>query len=81
MGEIIMAKRQGIALAIVAFGTYILGGIGTLGGIVLIFLMKGRDLLGWGEARSIGYLILCLGLCLSILGVLLMRIFRNHGLR
>jgi len=46
----------------------------------LIFLMKNKDLFGWGEGRSIGYLSLCVGLCLSILGVLLMRVFRNRGL-
>lgn len=75
-----MAGSQGIALAVVAFGVYIVGGIATFGGVALIMLMKGRDLLGWGEGRPIGYLFLCVGLCLSILGVLLMRIFRNRGL-
>lgn len=75
-----MAKMQGIGLAVVAFATYIIGGISTFGGVALIMLMKGRDLLGWGEGRSIGYLLLCVGLCLSVLGVLLMRIFRNRGL-
>jgi hypothetical protein len=79
--SIIMAKRQGIALAIVAFGVYIIGGLGTFGGIALILLMKGRDLLGWGDGRAIGYLFVCVGLCLSIIGVLFMRIFRNRGLR
>jgi hypothetical protein len=76
-----MAKRQGIALAIVAFGVYIIGGLGTFGGIALILLMKGRDLLGWGDGRAIGYLFVCVGLCLSIIGVLFMRVFRNRGLR
>jgi hypothetical protein len=75
-----MAKAQGIGLAIIAFGVYIVGGLGTFGGIGLIFLMKNKDLFGWGEGRSIGYLFLCTGLCLSVLGVLLMRVFRNRGL-
>lgn len=75
-----MAEKQGIGLAIIAFGIYIIGGIGTFGGLALIFFMKNKDLLGWGEGRSIGYLFLCAGLCLSILGVLLMRIFRNRGM-
>ncbi len=74
-----MAKKQGIGLAIVAFVIYILGGIGTFGGLALIAFMKDRDFFGWGEGRSIGLLFLCVGLCLSILGVLLMRIFRNRG--
>ena len=76
-----MAQRQGITLALLAFGIYIIGGIGTFSGILLILLMKGRDLLGWGDGRSIGYLFFCVGLCFSILGVLLMRIFRNRGFR
>jgi len=75
-----MAKIQGIGLAVIAFVAYIVGGIGCFGGVGLIMFMQGRDLFGWGEGRSIGYLFLCVGLCLSILGVLLMRIFRNRGL-
>jgi len=75
-----MARKQGIALAIVAFAVYIVGGIGTFGGLWLIAFMKGRDLWGWGDGRTIGYLFLCVGLTLSVLGVLLMRIFRNRGL-
>lgn len=75
-----MAKKQGIGLAIAAFAVYISGGVFAFGGLGLIFLMKGQDLFGWGEGRTIGYLLLCVGACFSVLGVLLMRIFRNRGL-
>lgn len=75
-----MVNKQGIGLAVIAFAVYIIGGIGTFGGLALIFFMKNKDLWGLGEGRSIGYLCLCVGLCLSILGVIFMRIFRNRGL-
>jgi hypothetical protein len=75
-----VAKKQGIGLAVLAFAAYILGGIGCFSGVGLIIFMQGRDLLGWGDGRTIGYLLVCVGLCLSILGVLFMRIFRNRGL-
>ena len=75
-----MARKQGITLAVIAFAIYIVGGIGTFGGLGLIGFMKGRDLWGWGDGRTIGFLAVCVGLCLSVAGVLLMRIFRNRGL-
>lgn len=75
-----MPKKQGIGLAIAAFAVYISGGIMAFGGLALIFFMKNKDLFGWGEGRTIGYLSLCVGACVSVLGVLLMRIFRNRGL-
>jgi len=75
-----MIKKQGILLAVVAFALYIVGGVACFGGVGLILLMKGRNLLGLGEGSSLGYLLLCVGLCLSVIGVLLMRIFRNRGL-
>lgn len=75
-----MNPRSGLGLAYLSFATYIIGGIATFGGIALALFCKGTELYGWGDGRSIGYLLLCVGLCLSILGVLLMRIFRNRRL-
>ena len=74
-----MAKGRGSTLAITALVIYVIGGIATFGGLGLVVLMKGRDLLGMGDGRSIGLVFLCVGLCLSIFGVLLMRIFRNRS--
>ncbi|TWJ32668.1 hypothetical protein JN12_00643 [Geobacter argillaceus] len=75
-----MKDKRGFALGICALLIYIVGGIGTFGGIAMIALLKGHDLWGWGDGRAIGYLFLCTGLALSILGVLLMRILRNRRL-
>lgn len=74
-----MPRKQGIALAILAFSVYIIGGIGIFSGVALILMMKGHDLWGWGDGRTIGYLFFCVGIALSVLGVLFMRIFRNRG--
>jgi hypothetical protein len=74
-----MVRRRGSALGIAALAVYVVGGVSTFGGMGLVAFMKGRDLCGIGDGRSIGWLFLCVGLCLSILGVLLMRIFRNRG--
>lgn len=73
-----MAKIKGMAGAIFALSTFILGGILTFTGLALIAFMKNKDLFGWGEGRSIGILLLCLGLLGSILGVFIMRLVRNR---
>jgi hypothetical protein len=75
-----MRNLNSIKLGIAALTVYIMGGIGVFGGIWLILFMRGKDLLGLGYGHTIGYLLLCVGAALSILGVLLMRIFRNRGL-
>jgi len=75
-----MRDTRGWALGTSALIVYIVGGLSTFGGVGLIVFMRGTDLLGWGEGRSIGYLFLCVGLVLSVLGVLLMRILRNRRL-
>lgn len=71
-------KDKELWLSIFAIVVYVIGGIGTFGGVALILLMKGKDLWGLGEGHTIGYLFVCVGLVLSILGVLIMRILRNR---
>jgi len=73
-----VAKNRGMAGAIFALSTFILGGVLTFSGLGLIAFMKGRDLFGLGEGRSFGILLVCVGLLASILGVLIMRIMRNR---
>ncbi len=63
---------------LLAFTSYIIGGILTFGGVALILFMRGKDIRGWGEGHAMGYLFVCVGLLLSILGVLIMRILRNR---
>lgn len=71
-------RDKELILSIVSIVVYIIGGVATFSGAGLILLMKGKDLWGWGEGHTIGYLLVCVGLALSILGVLLMRILRNR---
>lgn len=74
-----MRKRwHGWLLAGAALTVYVVGGIGVMAGLVLIGIVGERDLWGWGQANSIGYLCVGTGLCLTILGVLVMRIMRNR---
>jgi len=75
-----MGCKQGASLGIISLVVYITGGIGCFGGIAMIIFLKGYNLWGWGDARTIGYLFLCAGACFSVLGVVLMRIFRNRDL-
>lgn len=73
-----MAKTKGMAGAVFALSTFIIGGLLTFTGLGLIAFMKYKDLLGLGEGRSIGILLVCVGLIASIMGVLVMRIVNNR---
>ena len=72
-------KWRSWLLAGSALAVYLLGGIGVMAGLILIGVVGDRDLWGWGSASSIGYLFFGTGLCLTILGVLVMRIMRNRN--
>jgi len=67
-----------LIITILAIAVYIIGGIGTFIGVGLILLMKGKDLWGLGAGHTLGYLFVFVGLALTILGVLIMRILRNR---
>lgn len=69
-----------VRLAFAALSVYVVGGIATFGGIGLLLFMRERDLFGWGSGHSLGYLFICVGLALTVAGVLVMRILRNRGL-
>ncbi len=75
-----MKNISGLKLGIAALAVYIFGGVGVFGGIWLIVFKRGVDLWGLGAGHTIGYLLLCVGVAFSILGVIMMRIFRNRGL-
>lgn len=75
-----MSRKNSIKLGIAALVVYIFGGVGVFGGIWLIVFRRGVDLMGLGQGHTIGYLLLSVGTGLSILGVLLMRLFRNRGI-
>ena len=74
-----MAMGKGSGLGIVALAIYMVGGVAMFGGLLLAFFMKGHDLFGLGDGRSLGWVFLCVGLCFSMLGVLLMRFYRNRS--
>lgn len=69
-----MTDKKGMIPALIALALYLAGGAGIFSGMGLIGLMGGRDLRGWGEGRSIGYLLVCIGCSMTVLGVLLMRL-------
>lgn len=70
--------KRDLIFSVLAISVYILGGLATFAGVGLILLMKGKDLWGLGDGHTLGYLFVCVGLVLTILGVLVMRILRNR---
>ena len=71
-------KKTGLLAVGLALTVYIVGGLSVMIGLGFIGMLGSQDLWGWGEARSIGYLLFAIGIILSILGVLVMRILRNR---
>ena len=75
-----MQKWRGWVLAGIALMMYLVGGILIMAGLIMIGIMGGQDLWGWGEARGIGYMAFGIGIFLSIFGVMIMRFMRNRGM-
>ena len=74
-----MSDWRGWVCAGMALSFYVIGGLMIMGGLVMIGILGAQDLWGWGEARSVGYMAFGLGIILSVMGVLIMRIMRNRG--
>lgn len=72
-------KWSGWVLAVFALTFYVVGGLLIMAGLIMIGVLGSQDLWGWGEARGIGYMAFGVGIVLSVLGVLVMRIMRNRG--
>lgn len=75
-----MTINTDIKLGVFAMLLYVVGGLGTFSGIAMMTVWKSQNLWGWGSGHSLGMLFICVGVCLSIIGVMMMRIFRNRGL-
>lgn len=73
-----MKKDLSLILSILAFILYIVGGLGIFTGLFMVLVLKTKDLFGLGTAETMGYLFLCVGACLSVAGVLTLRIIRNR---
>lgn len=73
-----MKKDPSLILSILAFILYIVGGLGIFSGLFMVLVLKTKDLFGLGTAETLGYLFLCVGGCLSVAGVLTLRIIRNR---
>jgi len=69
---------RGLVLGLISLSLYIVGGVSTFGGLGMIAGLKENNISGVGNLASLGYVFVCVGLCVSIAGVLLMRILRNR---
>lgn len=65
--------RPGVFLTYLGLVFNIAGGVGALFGVYLIAFRAQTELAGIGRAGSLGYLFVCVGLCIVIAGVLLAR--------
>jgi len=71
-------KKFAVSTGIVGLIFNLFGGIATLFGVYLIAFKAGVDMFGWGDAKSFGYLFLCVGLCFVFGGVLMASYVRSR---
>lgn len=74
-----MKDVRGWVFAGMALSLYVVGGLLIMAGLVMIGILGAQDLWGMGEARGMGYMAFGIGIVLSVLGVIIMRIMRNRG--
>ncbi len=73
-----MKRDYTLIFSILAFIMYILGGLSIFSGLYMVLIIKSRDIFGIGTAETLGYLFLSVGGCMSVAGVLTLRIIRNR---
>jgi hypothetical protein len=71
-------KRFAVSLGIVGLVLNVAGGLSALFGVYLIAFKDGVEMFGWGDARTFGYVFLCVGLCFVFGGVLLASYLRQN---
>ena len=73
-----MAKKRSIVVPVIALAVFVFGGISTFTGLGLLAFMRNRIIFGLGDGRSMGVSLTIMGLVGSVLGVLIMRLYRNR---
>lgn len=73
-------KVPGMGLGLFAIFLFFIGGLGTFAGLALWAFFRNDMLFGFGTGEALGYLLISLGITGTLLGVVLMRVFRNRGL-
>ncbi|EAT14548.1 hypothetical protein [Desulfuromonas acetoxidans] len=71
-------KKFAVSLGVIGLVLNLVGGVSALFGVYLIAFKAGVEMFGWGNAKTFGYLFLCVGLCLVAGGVLLASYVRNR---
>ncbi|MBN2645705.1 MAG: hypothetical protein JXR59_09565 [Desulfuromonadaceae bacterium] len=67
-----------MSVGVLALVFNLLGGVSALFGIYLVSFKAGVEMFGWGDARTFGYLFLCVGLCFVFAGILIASALRQR---